>query len=111
MLILALADIDGSGVAAAADTPGEYSVVGEQQVNSMRAAKVYYQYDDSSCNASKAFGASGKVTVTSADPGSGGLTGTFDVTLNTGDHLSGQFNSAGCAATAAYLNYTGPCQN
>jgi len=68
-------------------------------------ALVTYQETDASCqgiDASRASGASGTITLTSANSGS--YAGSFDVTFNDQDHVTGTFGATNCPGLQASVD-------
>ena len=97
-LFLALAALDNTGTAHPPTATGDYlvlsSVSDSTTPNSLRS-DVYYELDGPDCQKSNGYvGTSGKVTVTSIS--STQIKGTFDLSLKSGDHLTGSFDSKSC---------------
>jgi hypothetical protein len=97
ILILDLSTIDArSGKRQAANLPGDYSLAaapagaGTAQVAGLRT--------DASCKSTPAtlVQPAGKVTLASMN--ATGASGTFDITLPSGDHLAGAFQAVSCPA-------------
>jgi hypothetical protein len=96
-----LKDINGS-TATAPTAPGTYTVYPNSGSQPPKEALVVTGGLDDTCqsvDADSASGQSGTVVLTSA---SGGVfKGTYDVLLNTGDHISGSFAPVACPALQA----------
>jgi hypothetical protein len=82
--------------------PGTYSVT-----STTKSASASYLETDATCRSIAGFSAlatSGTVTLTSVT--SNGLVGTFDLTLNSGDRVTGSFNAPNCGGLISFLNLT-----
>ncbi len=103
-LVIGLTDVDmATGKITAPTAAGTYTVVANNGALQAHTAGVGYVSLDQTCGkAATAAAVGGSVTLTSA--GSGGYAGSFDVTLDSGDHLSGQFSSSSCAAFGAEVS-------
>lgn len=102
ILIFALAELSSSGSAAPASGPGSFTVVTTSAGSATRIAAVSYQKTDDSCHtvaASIATGKSGTVTLNAVS--SSQLSGSYDITFDSGDRVTGTFTAANCAAFAA----------
>lgn len=74
-----------------------------------KVAVVTYGASDATCKAIAAQsgrGASGTVTITKIEAGA--ITGTFDVSLSTGDRLTGTFGTSSCPGFAGFFTSTTP---
>jgi hypothetical protein len=87
---------------------GVYPVYPEPQTPVVgRFAILDFVVTDATCTAAQIFeAASGNLTLTRID--ANGYSGTFDVTFSSGDHLSGSFDSATCAAIIGNVNTSCP---
>ena len=84
---------------------GTYTLFSGSGQAPSQLAVVSYTLTDASCNtivASTATGTSGTVTLTSV--GGGSYSGSFDVVLNTADHLTGNFNASNCSALSTLIS-------
>jgi hypothetical protein len=104
-LLLSAADYDsGSNLLSAPTVPGTYVIT--PHVNPGLSAKVAvgsYVHEDASCQAILTDGAvvvSGSIVFTSIDNGTGTYQGTYDVTLNSNDRVTGTFAGSSCIASA-----------
>ncbi len=82
--------------------PGSYTVLANPGVIA-RPAYVTYLALDANCHLSSAIGGSSG-TLTLSSVGNGGYSGTFDVTFNSGDRVTGSFNASNCAGLATLLS-------
>jgi len=83
--------------------PGTYTVN-----STTKFAGVGYLETDATCQTPMALQAtanSGTVVLTSV---TNGLSGSFDVTLDTGDHVTGSFNAPNCGGLLGFLNLASP---
>ncbi len=91
---------DANGSASPPSAPGDYAIApGGLPAHAPNAllADVWYQANDASClPATKHQALSGKVTLTAIS--AAGAQGTFDVVLDTGDHVTGSFDARTCDA-------------
>ena len=108
-LILVVGDYNTTtNITAAPSAPGTYTVYVSGQRPAQFAGAIYQQ-TDSNCTVTSTLGAtSGSVTITSASGGS--FSGSFDFTLETGDHITGTFTSANCALLENVLDQTAQLQ-
>jgi hypothetical protein len=83
----------------AAITPGTFPLVSVNDPNQPQTGRSAFgavQSFDASCGStSSGFATGGKLVVTAVD-GSGALSGTFDVTTDAGEHITGSFASTHC---------------
>ena len=90
--------------------PGTYTVT--TSGSETKFAYVSVGQTDATCttiDAQVAQATSGTVTLTKVSNGS--YAGSFDVTLDSGDHITGTFDATNCAALNAYVNSkSGGCQ-
>jgi hypothetical protein len=99
--IMLLAAIQ-NGVPQPPSGPGTFTV---STATSGNIATVSFQALDQSCasiNANSADGVAGTVTLTSVN--NGAYNGNFDVSLSSGDHVSGSFTASSCPQLGASLN-------
>ena len=103
-LLFSLTDVDGkTGAATAPSGSGVYTVVGKSGQPQAHTAGVAWVSLDQMCGkAAQADGVGGTVTLSTASPS--GYTGSFDLTLDSGDHVSGHFDSTSCGALAGELD-------
>lgn len=101
-LVFFLDDVTGPSITAAAGT-GAYPVyvTGSGQPGP-RIAYASFGYNDATCKETLfAQAVSGAVTLTANRPGV--YAGTFDLTFDSGDHVTGTFETAGCPSLGKYL--------
>jgi hypothetical protein len=105
-LIFFVVDVNlTTGQTSAPVAAGAYTVFSGAGQPPSKLAEVLYSQTDTNCQAIVAAGAaglSGTVTLTSVSGGS--YAGTFDVTLDSGDRITGSFSASNCAALATFLN-------
>lgn len=107
LLFFALATVSSGGVAAAITIPGTYTVV-TSPVPAGNDVELFYQRDDASCvRATGEQASSGTVTVNEVSDG--GVSGTFDVSFSSGDHLTGSFQAPRCGAFNPNGTPSGTC--
>lgn len=109
-LVLVLSENDGQGLASPVTAPGDFPIEASDADASARGARradAWWEAGNGSApsgsfgcfrgqSASAAPGG-GHVTVTAVTPDR--IEGTFDVTLEKGDHVTGSFGAARCGAT------------
>ncbi len=109
-LDLVLAQIDTSGGATPPSVPGIYVVTPLSQnpnVAGTLRAQVWFAWYGASCfKESWASGTSGAVTV--LEVSAAGIQGTFDVFLDSGDHVTGSFDAPDCAGMDPNRSQTCP---
>jgi hypothetical protein len=91
-----------NGMTTTPAAPGTYTIYPNSGSQPPKEALLEMYGLDDTCqqvDAQSAQGQSGSVTLTSV--AGGVFKGTFDVTLNTGDHLTGSFDPTACAALAS----------
>jgi hypothetical protein len=94
LLYFAFGTVDNTGSSAPPMAPGTFTVVGSAPPNGSRSVEVGFDPLDATClRKSHSGGVSGTVTLTSIAPPQG----TFDVTFDSGDHVTGSFQAPGCA--------------
>lgn len=107
-LLVSLAQINGTAVSVPTG-PGTFDIV--LSSTTTRGALVVFLSTDAACQdaTSGAQATAGTVTLTSAGPT---YAGSFDVTLATGDHITGTFTAPSCAGLAKVLTSGTPttCQ-
>ncbi len=103
-LLLNVFDVDAkTGAVTAPTTSGTYTVVAANASLSAHNAGVAWLVIDQTCNkTAQALGASGTVTLSGASSG-GSYSGSFDLTLDSGDHITGHFDAASCSAFGGEL--------
>jgi hypothetical protein len=104
---ISLADITGQAVGAPT-MAGTYTVAAGGPL-SPKAAAIKVVVTDQSCMAIAPSGAkatAGAVKLTSVDANA--FDGTFDVTLDSGDHVSGSFSPESCPAIQTAIDSTTP---
>jgi len=82
--------------------PGSYTVVTNPLGIAKLAVAAYFAVDTNCQLSSTSAGNSGTVTLSSV--GEGGYSGTFDVTFNSGDRVTGSFKASNCTALTTYLD-------
>jgi hypothetical protein len=100
-ITIQLSDVTGA-MRTAPTAAGTYTIYPDTGSEPAKSASFTVVGLDSSCQAIDAdsgAGQSGTVTLTSV--AGGVFTGSFDVTLNTGDHLTGSFAPSACPQLAA----------
>jgi hypothetical protein len=106
-LILFVADLDRLTLTATAPAgPGTFDVVNPNApgILPVHAAVVMFGVNDASCTqvlSQSAVATSGTVKLTSVSAGSYG--GTYSVTFETGETVSGEFHAGSCPGLATYL--------
>ena len=100
-----LVDQDAAGNDSAPAAPGTYTILPSKSAGAGRWAVAFYEVTNAFCQdvessdeAPKAV--SGSVLLTKVD--STGWTGTFDLVLSTGDHVTGAFTSPLCPTIPGY---------
>jgi hypothetical protein len=96
-MVITLLDVNG-GTTAAPTAPGSYTIYSNSGSQPPKEALFDMVGLDSGCqqvDADGAQGQSGTVTLTSITGGV--FKGSFDVVLNTGDHVTGTFDPTACA--------------
>ncbi|TMA28567.1 MAG: hypothetical protein E6J78_05475 [Deltaproteobacteria bacterium] len=91
----------------AASTAGTYSIYGGSGAPPAKVADVSFFSYDASCTeitTQSASATSGTVTLTSVNNGS--YSGNFDVTFDSGDHVTGSFSASNCANLNMYFGTT-----
>jgi hypothetical protein len=83
--------------------PGTYSIGGTTTV----ALATFVAQDDTCTQTAQDTGTSGTITITTAS--STEVAGSFDVTFNTGDHLTGTFSAPVCDASLTDDGGTSAC--
>ena len=102
-LLLVVVDYNGA-LTSAPTAPGTYTV---STTASKRAGAQYIQLDANCQNTvGSVFSVSGTVTLTSVNNGS--YAGTFDLTLNSGDHITGSFSASNCPGLVPFLALVQP---
>ncbi len=105
-LLLFLTDINSvTGQTTAPSAAGTYSVYSGTGTAPTKLAIVNYIKTDATCRstaATMANGISGMVVLTAASNGS--YSGTFDITFDTGDHVTGSFRASNCAALSTLIS-------
>jgi len=97
-LLLVVVDFNGAQ-SSAPTAPGTYTV---SPTATKRAGAQYIQLDANCQNTvGNVFATSGTVTLTSVNNGS--YAGTFDLTLNSGDHITGSFSASNCIGLVPFL--------
>lgn len=100
-LVINLFDVDAkSGAVTAPSAAGTYTVATQSSI-APHSAGVAWISLDKTCAKTQALGVSGTVTLSSAS--SNGYAGSFDLTLDSGDHVTGHFDSTSCNAFGAEL--------
>jgi hypothetical protein len=83
--------------------PGAYTIITGLSFDS-KIAVAYFRATDASCAdlgpTADALATSGTITLTSVTPA---FTGSFDLTLDTGEHITGSFKAPGCPAIASVV--------
>jgi hypothetical protein len=104
-LLLFVYDQDtATGQTSAPGAAGTYRVSGTGQPLAKQAIAVYLQ-TDASCNEVADAGASSAAgTVTLSSVSNGNYEGTFDLTLDSGDHITGSFSASNCPGLPGFLN-------
>jgi hypothetical protein len=96
VMIIALEDVNiTTGAFTAPTAPGTYTVSVSPQA---KLALVNFVVTDANCKAissQSATSASGTVTITSVSNGT--YEGTYDITMNSNDHVTGSFSASACA--------------
>jgi hypothetical protein len=96
-LLVSLFEIQSAGQSSAASAPGTFTIetgTGKETAGS-KVALLTWQVADANCGVSVTLQAkSGSVTVTGVSTSQ--IVGTFDVTLESGDHVTGSFNPSSC---------------
>lgn len=105
-LLIALAEKDGSTVVAPKG-PGTFPIVTSTTTGATRAAAATFVSTDATCRdpivSTGTAATAGSVTLTTVGTT---YTGTFTVTLNTNDQISGTFTAPDCAGLANVLQGT-----
>jgi hypothetical protein len=89
----------------AASTTGTYSIYGGSGAPPAKVAYASFFTFDSGCTqitTQSASATSGTVTLTSVNNGS--YSGNFDVTFDSGDHVTGSFSASNCANLNVYFS-------
>ena len=89
---------------------GTYTVFAGTGTPPTNLALVLFNQTDAQCNtvqATTAEAASGTVTLSGLNGSS--YSGSFDVTMNSGDHVTGSFNATGCAALSTVFTTQTVC--
>jgi hypothetical protein len=107
LFLIGLGVVGADGKSAAATAKGDYTVVSGAPAASTNAAEVFYEADGADClKASMHQATSGKVTVTrTGDP----IEGTFDLTFDNNEHITGTFSTPACAGLDPNRTPTGGC--
>ena len=107
-----MSDVSGSSSSSPPAGPGSYTVDNPlQSTRSARSAYLIAEVTDAQCTFVReqmAWGISGTVTLTKV--AAGVYAATFDVTLNTGEHITGNFEAAACAAIGSFGQGSFTCQ-
>jgi hypothetical protein len=109
-VIIELTDFDGATFAVPT-APGTYTVYTGNGVEPGKTAFFRAMVADMACNdvpANDAMGATGTVTLTHIT--SDAFAGTFDVMLDTGEHITGRFSPELCTALEMPSSTTPSCQ-
>jgi hypothetical protein len=101
-LLLAVSDTNPAGQGTAPSGPGSYTVVTNPQTIAKPALVAYFAVDANCQLTSTAGGTSGTVTLSSV--ANSGYSGTFDVTFDSGDHVTGSFKASNCAGLTTFLD-------
>ena len=100
-LLLTVGDVNTStGASTAPTAPGVFTISSSSA--QPKSAFVAFEVTDASCkdiSAQDAVGASGTVTLTSVSGGA--YAGSFDVVMDSGDHVTGSFSATNCASIGA----------
>jgi hypothetical protein len=99
-ITIQLSDVTGS-MSTAPTAPGTYTIYPNTGSQPPKMALLTTGGFDGTCqmvDTDSASGQSGSVTLTAVSAGT--FTGTFDVTLNTGDHITGSFTPEACPQLA-----------
>jgi hypothetical protein len=113
---LELLDLNETAQTTSAPTaPGTYAVYdtnGSAAPTSTSVAIVFAESAGSDCNGGTGGGngVSGTVTLTAANATTGVYSGTFDVTFDTGDHVTGSFNPEACTALGESTSGSATCE-
>lgn len=104
-LFLGAADVNPTSFQiTAASSAGTYSIYGGGAPPAKVAEVVFYSYD-ATCTqiaSQSATATSGTVILTSVNNGS--YSGNFDVTFDSGDHVTGSFSASNCANLNVYFS-------
>ena len=97
-----------SGNSVAPPTVGTYTVYTQAGANTAQGniATALFAVSDAACNASASQSTGGTMTLTRVD--ATGYTGTYNITFNTSDTLSGTFNTGSCSALVGSASTTCP---
>ena len=105
-LTIELRDVNGA-TTTTPTAPGTYTIYPDTGSEPPKSASLLVGALDQTCQSNDADSAKAQSgTVTLATVGGGAFTGSFDVTLNTGDHLTGTFDPEPCTALAAAVTTT-----
>ncbi len=85
---------------------GSYVIYSSGAQPTKLAIAQYFQTDASCHEIQSTLATSGTITLTSVS--NGNLSGTFDLTFDTGDHVSGSFSAANCSALIFVLANPNP---
>jgi hypothetical protein len=89
--------------------PGTYMVQSVGMMSATNIATVTFDSLDATCtsvSAKAAEGVSGTVTLTSVN--NGAYSGSFDIMLNSSDHVTGSFTASACAGLSALISSQKP---
>jgi len=102
-LLLVVVDFNGAQ-SSAPTAPGTYTV----SLTATKRAGAQYIPLDANCQntVGNVYATSGVVTLTSVNNGS--YAGTFDLTLSSGDHITGSFSASNCAGLVPFLDLPQP---
>ena len=111
VVMIILSDSNGT-MTNAPTAPGTYTV-GTASLTPAKAAVFEVNVLNATCGNDSSLGSvatAGTVTLTSVDGGA--FAGTYDVTLDTGEHVTGSFDPDACSTLAdeVHSNGTPPCQ-
>jgi hypothetical protein len=107
VLLLILGIPDGAGGSAPATSTGAYTIFSGTPAASSQLAEAYFEADDATCRkASSAMATGGVVTLDSA---TSPVSGTFDLTFDTGEHVTGSFAAPLCTALDPNSTPLGGC--
>jgi hypothetical protein len=90
-------------------TTGNF-IVTQTAGSATKAATAVFQTTDAQCvkiNAQSAQAASGSVNLTSIGPNNA-YAGTFDLVMDSGDHVTGSFGASGCSAVGSAISNNAP---